>query len=721
MGITNLSGQAGKDANEFIKQTRAAGLSPTQELGKYFGVSSAAVDPKSTTKNKKPTLGDKAKSNNYSAMAGFTNSFGKLAQLNNSFVDKLYGGINSVAGTDLPTDNRASYDKDVKAMDARRLQLRDQAGRDGFDIPELAGSVTAKAPLYVAGGMPQAGWKGVGAFAGREGAIGGLDGSLMHSESTSEQIGNTALGVAGGSVGGVAGVGASKVVGKAVGSLARRSANRSGATATAATKLVDDAIADSTIAVSDTTRKQLVAQATKNLQKGKEVDAVAAIRKSLLDREGVKGTQAQVSGTGWTSERELAKRGDNNPLNEKFVEDNSVLTSKWESLADETGARPTDNTTAMESTFQTLRQGDEAAQADISAKYNAAREMSGNDLPLNHMRFIDQASRQIEADGMGPFIPPSITKVFKQMFDTPNNARFTYDKSETLIKILNAEYKKADRAGDGNVKSVIGIIRDKLNKEVDDTIEELGSSLGNGANDGGLNGTKEAYQGARGAARDRFQELDANPALRAAIDDASPDKAFNRLVLNSDKRDLIKLVDSLKATPEGQQNLADLQGATIRHFLTKATGADNGAFSTARLNKSIKDFDPERLKVLFTPEQIARINDIQKVGDVLMQRPIGSNVNDANTASSLINAMLGIVNFVGKAPKVGNLLQGGINTATKKVGDVNASGAISKAMNGQAGVTKGSSLGLTDEQLRMLGMIPAAGQAGAAVGANLGN
>lgn len=717
MGITKLNGQAGKDAQEFIKQTRSAGLSPTEELGKYFGVSTKPVDPKARTKNKNATAADKVKSTNYSAMTGVAKSFGKVAQVNNSFVDTLYGGINNVAGTNLPTNNRANYDADVQQMDARREQLRNQAGYSGMDLGELGGDIAAKAPLYVAGGAPAAGVKGLAAFAGREAAIGGLDGSLRYADNTADQVANTAMGAIGGSVGGVAGVGAGKLAGKTVGMVARRSANKSGATTRAATKLVDDAITETGIRVSPATRTRLVNEANKNLMKSKQIDAAAAVRKSLLEDNGFKGTQAQLSKRPeeWRAERELAKN--NSDLNNVHIDNNEQLTSKWQSLVDDTGAQPVDNNVRMESTFQTLRQGDEARQADIGAKYTAAREMSGNDLPLNHIRFIDQASREIEKDGLGPFVPSSVTKVFKQMFDTPNNPRFTYEKSETLIKILNAEFKKAERAGDGNTTKVIGIIRKNLDNEVDSSIADLSGSLGQGVSDGGLAGTQGAWNTARGAARDRFQDLDSNPALKAAIDDVAPDKAFNKLVLTANERDLVKLVDNLKSTPDGQKNLADLQGATIEHFLTKATAADNGAFSTAQLNKAINSFGNNRMKALFSPEQIARINDIQKVGDILMQRPQGAHINDSNTASTLINRLLGIANLTGKVPVVGNVAVG----AAKAVGDLAQSGAGAKMINGKPAVTKGSSLGLTDEQLRLLGMLPAAGQAGSAVGASVGN
>lgn len=714
MGITELKGQAGKDAKEFIKQTRDAGLSPTQELGKYFGLSTKPVDPKAKTKNKNATLGDKAKSTNYSAMSGVAKSFGKVAQLNNSFVDKLYGGINNVAGTKLPTNNRANYDADVGKMEARQSQLRDQANYSGVDLGELGGSIAAKAPLYVAGGAPTAGVKGLAAFAGREGAIGGLDGSLMHSKSTSEQVGNTMLGAAGGAVGGVAGVGIGKTVGSVIKKGSRVAANRSGRTATAATKLVDDAITETGIRVNQATRNRLVNDATKNLSKSKQIDATAAVRKSLLEDNGFKGTQAQLSKRPeeWRAERELAKN--NSDLNNTHVGNNEQLTSKWESLADETGARPVDNNARMESTFQTLKQGDEARQADIGAKYNAAREMGGNDAQLNHMRFIDQTSLELEEQGLGSFLKGDIRGVFKGMFDNPD-FKLTHGKSEEIVKILNARLKTTT---DGNERAALAIVRKNLDNEVDRSIDELGGALPNGDINGGLAGARGAWQEARGAARDRFQDLDSNPALKAATDDMAPDKAFDKLVLKANERDLVKLVDSLKNSPEGQQNLADLQGATIESFIGKATRADNGAFSTAQLNKAIESFGNNRMRALFTPEQIARINDIQKVGDILMQRPQGAHINDSNTASTLINQLIGIANVAGKIPVLGNV---GIGAA-KAVGDLAQSGAGAKMINGKPAITRGSSLGLTDEQLRLLGMMPAAGgQAGAAVGANLGN
>lgn len=734
IGMTKLSGQAGKDVNKFIKALRSADLSPSQAIGEYFGLKTTKLDPKAKTKNKNATLHDKVKSTNYSAMTEYTKAFGKLGQLNNSFVDTLYGGINSVSGTKLPTNNRETYDRNVANMDARKEQLRDQANYRGVDLGGLAGSLAAKAPLYVAGGAPGLGLKGLGAFAGREAVIGGLDGSLMHSKSTSEQVGNTALGAIGGAVGGVAGVTVGKGVGYAGKQVARRGANKSGATTQAASKLVDDAIRDSEMAVSDQVRRQLVVQATKNLSKGKEVDAAALARQELLRRYDLKGTKAQISRRpeDWAAERELAKQ-DGSPLNDVHIANHDQVRSTWQSLADDTNARPADNNTRMQSTFDTLKQSDEVAQDNINSLYGRAREMGGNDAQVNHMRFIDQTSRELEEQGLGSFLKGDIRGVFKGMFDNPDYV-LTHGKTEEIVKILNARLKTTT---DGNERAALGIVRKNLDNEVGRSIDEMGGINARGASGStdlsnpeqfagdSLAGARGAWQEARGAAKARFENIDSNPLLKDALDDKPVDKMFDKYVLRGNERDLVKLVDDLKKTPQGQQNIADLQGATIEHFIAKASRGNDGAFSPAGLNNAINSFGNNRMKALFTPEQISRINDVKQVSDILLQQPLGAHVNHSNTSSAMINALVGVAGWAGKIPlglgHLSNVATGGVSSAVNMSKKGAAATATAKAMNGQPAITRSSSLGLTDEQLRLLGMTPASGQVGAALGASGSN
>lgn len=728
MGITKLDGQAGKDANKMVKALRDAGLSPTESLADYFGLKTGPVDPKAKKPvNKNASIGQRAKSYATSAALGLADAGAGIVQGMAYAADGVNKGINKVAGTNYKTNAADEYKSDYKAANANADAMRRDAGRSGGDFVRGGTELAATVPMFLAGGGAGAGVKAGAKFAGRQAAIGAGVGAAGYADSGKERLGNAAGGAIGGAVGGVIGEKvAAPLIGKTVGKVMRRTANRSGSTAQAAERMVDDLISREDMVVGEAVRRNIVAEATKNLAKGKEVDAAALARQALLKQYNLKGTQAQISRDpiAWKNEVELAK---NNPeLNDVRIQNHDQVRSTWQSLADDTNARPVDNNARMESTFQTLKQGDEAAQSRIGDMYSRAREMSGNDAQLNHMRFIDQASRELEEQGLGSFVKGDVMTTLTGLFKRPDY-KFTHGKSEELIKMINARLKGAVS---GNERAALGIVRKNLDNEVDRSIDELGgitervsnsTDLTNSDQFAGdsLAGAKKAWQEARGAAKERFQDLDGNPALKAALDDVAPDKAFDKLVLKADERDLVKLVDNLKKSPEGQQNLADLQGAAIEHFIAKASRGNDGAFSPAGLNNAISTFGNNRMKALFTPQQISRINDVKQVTDILLQQPRGAAVNHSNTASALIPFLQRIV---GSVPVAGNLLSGSVGTAAKKVTDINAAGAAAKAMNGQAGVTKGSSLGLTDEQLEMLGMIPKrSGQVGAGLGANIGD
>lgn len=716
MGITKLDGQAGKDANKMVKALRDAGLSPTESLADYFGLKTGPVDPKAKKAvNKNPTIGQKAKSYATSAALGLSDAGAGIVQGMAYVGDNINKGVNKVAGTNYKTNAADEYKSDYKAANANANSMRADAGRSGGDFVRGGTELAATVPMFLAGGGAGTGIKAGAKFAGRQAGLGAGVGAARYADSSKERAGNAAGGAIGGAVGGVFG---EKVVAPGIGWAARKTvrsvANRSGKTAQAAERMVDDLISREDMVVGEAVRRNIVAEATKNLSKGKEVDAAGLARQALLKQYNLKGTQAQISRDpiAWKNEVELAK---NNPkLNDVRIQNHDQVRSTWQSLADDTNARPVDNNARMESTFQTLKQGDEAARQNVSNLYDAARGSSGSEAPLNHMRFINDVSLELEDKGMGSFLKGDIQGIFKGMFKDPDFV-LTHKKSEEILQNINSIYSAADK----KERLALDIVRRGIHREVDNTLSEMGGALPNGQTTN-LAESQEAWGSARKAAQERFKSQEENPLLGEALKDSPVDDMFGSYVLRGKERDLIKLVDDLKKSPEGQQSLADLQGATIEHFIAKASNANNGAFSPAGLNNAIKSFGNNRMKALFTPQQISRINDVKQVTDILLQQPLGSAVNHSNTASAIIPFLQSIVGWVPFGG--GNLLSGGVSTAAKKVTDIHSAGAAAKVMKGKAGITKGSSLGLTDEQLEMLGMIPKrSGQVGAGLGANIGD
>ena len=676
---------------------KKAGEDPIKSFASIFGLNPVTGKPSKKGGGILNKVGSTLNSVGY----GLHKSLGGLRQADLWVADKAGQFVNTIAGKEvLPTNQLEHYNIQRKADDIVRQEYRAEAGLKGVDLGALGGEVVGTLPAMVGSGPIGPGIKGVASFAGNQGVRGVATGMVREADNAKQRAQNMALEGIGGAVGGVAGEKLVAPVTRKVGNtIARRAANKSGATARSAEQLVDDAIRTTNIEVPPAARTQMVKEAEQFLKRGKAVDGPAFVRKNLLDRHGIKGTQGQITRdpSVWTDEREIAKYGQNNPLNSTHIENHQQLDELMQGLVRDTGAQPVNNTQRMGSTFNTLKQTDEAAQNKVGELYDAAKGLTGNDAQLNHLRFINNATKDLEDNMLGSFVKGDTMKALKGMFEQPDFV-LTHGKSEELIKVINARLRATT---DGNERMALGIIKDNLSKEVDRSIDEMTGLIGNGSSDGGLIAAKDAWSEARNAARQRFETLEKTPMLKAATEGMEPDKALNKYVLNGNAADIVRTVDVLRSTPGGDQAIADMQGAVIEHFLGKATGANNGAFSPAGLNRAINSFGDQRLRALFTPEQIARLNDIRQVADILVQQPLGAHVNHSNTGSVIIKQLLGIVGGVSKIPYIGNATVGALDA----LGNLSKTGAAAKMVNGQVPVTKNSSLGLTPEMLEMLGLV----------------
>lgn len=693
VGLTKQKGQVGKDVDKFIRIARDNGMTPTRALGDYFGLDLTPVDANAAHKR---NIG-KSRSRFESALFGLADVGRGILEGVAWAGDKVNGAINDTFGTDLEDNALGKMQAEYKVAEKDLEMGRKGSGRGtGTDWVRAGTEVLATAPAFAIGGGAGVGAKGAAAFAGRQAAIGGTMGAIRHADNAAERQANIGWGAGGAAIGGVVGEKVlAPVVKKGVQAIARRAANKSGNTAQAATKLVDDALRESDIAVDAAGRDQLVKQATRALSRGREIDAKAAIRRQLLERHNIKGTQAQITRDPmmWATEREAAKHS--SALNDVHIENHQQLDELMRNLVSDTGAAPVNTYEKMASTFRSLKDADDAAKTGINQLYDSAQNMAGNKATLNHMRFIDQASRELEDQGLGSFMSGDIKGIFKGMFEDPN-FELTYGKAEEIIKVLNSRMRTTT---DGNQRYALGLIRDNLEREIGQTADDLAASLGNGVDDS-LLATKQQWDDARSAYKQRVQDIESTPALKAAIDGVEPDKAFDKYVKNANAADIVRMMDKLKKAPNGQQHVADIQGATVEHLLEQATNSNNGAFSPHALNRALKSLGDNRMKAIFTPEQIARINDIKKVADILVQQPLGAHVNHSNTANVLIKQLLGIVSLAGKIPAVGNVALGGMGA----LGNLAKSGAAVKMINGKVPVAKGSSMGISPDMLRMMGL-----------------
>ena len=665
-----------------------------QQAGAIFGLKLDA-----------PGVGDKVGSFFSSIGDSATDSFGGVLQLAAQGGDYVNKKINNNFGTKLETNATAQVNKDIQSTHNKHKANRQLAGKKSTDsdTTKTVADFGLLIPAMMTGG-------GEASLLGRmtgQALQGAALGAAHTAKDGNERMSNMAWGAGGGALG--QGVG-EKVLAPAVGKVAtnieRRAANKAGNTARAAESMVDDAIAKTGLTVTSADRAKLVSQATKALSKGKQKDAPALVRKLVLDNHGIKGTQAQITRNPntWANERELAKH--NAPLNQVHIDNHQQLDGLMKGLVNDMGANPVDTQAKMKSTIYTLNQVNDAAKTKINGLYETARTMNGSDLPVNHNNILTELETYLKANGESDKFG-GIKSIIEGKLNPTGT--MTLQDAEAAKQVLNRQIASTT---DGSKRWALGEAKNMIDKHIDDAV----------ANDPSMGGAKQAWIDARTEYRNHAQAIDNNPALRAAIDGAHPDDAFNKFVLNGKTRDLGNLVQTLKTAPNGQQNIKDLQGATIEHFLGKATQANTGAFSPSQLNRAIDSFGDNKLKMIFTPEQISRLNDIRQVSDILVQQPLGAHVNHSNTANVVIKQLLGLAKVGGAIPYVGRPVDFVLGGAAKAA-ELTKGGQALRMMNGEVPIVeKNSLMGLTPAQLKRIGISKnVAARLTAATGVDMGN
>lgn len=713
VGLTKQKGQVGKDVNKFIRIAREQGATPSRALADYFGLDLTPVDVSKHADRKV----NEWQSRGESALAGVADAGAGIVQGMYWVKDKAASKANDVFGTDFETDSLADYNKDYQHMNKHIDAGRRGSGRGkGTDWLRVGSEVLTTASAFAMGGGAGEGVKGLAALAGRQGTIGAGVGAARHADSAAERKSNITWGGAGGAVGGVVGekivAPAVRVVGRngmrTVAKVRGQPAHQTAHIRQTAKQAVDDALASTGIKLDSALKANVTRDVEAALAQGKQLDAAALARKNLLEKHNIKGTQAQITRDPmlWATEREAAKHKGAEALNNVHIENHQQLNELMQKLIDDTGTAPINTHVRMKSTFNALKQSDDLARDRIGAMYDDAVSELGADVPIRKDELVDSIGLFLNREGENAHLD-RVLHMIKGSLDEDGN--LTLKAVEGLKKRLN---RTIGTTTDGNQRWVLGQVKKLIDEEVDASVammrryadeEPMAGSMADN-----LTLAKQKYSDARQAYANRAKDIENTPALKAAIDGVEPDKAFNKYVLNANAADIVRMVDMLKKTPTGQQNIADLQGATIEHFLEQATKANNGGFSPSGLNRAIESFGENRMKALFTTEQMARLNDIRQVADILVQQPLGAHVNHSNTANVLIRQLVGIANTAGKMPMLGNVALGAVGA----VGGLAKSGAAAKMVQGTVPVTaKGGSMGLSPEQLKRLGLWADGGRA----------
>lgn len=624
------------DFNKGVKQAREAGYKQ-EEIAKNFGLRVKFVNTQPTPKPEKPSfIADVG--------AGIDDIYSGIAQGAEYVADGIRGATNKALGTNLDTNRYEKYTK-YKADEKKTYEQARKESGAGMNVGRFIGQTVATAP--VAGLSKGYGaakvLSGAGAkITAQNAAVGGAIGGVGFAENAEQRKANIASGAVGGALGGITG----DKIGKGIAKATQKIVPSAKATAQArVSATVDDqieiALKQSNIKMSDLSddvvaglRKDVAAA----LKSGKAVNKEAIARKVVLDRVGIRPTQAQLTGDPklWQKQAELAKiNGAGDPLRDKLVQDNVQLAGLLDDVAAKTGGKADDAYGAASGAVDALKGQQAQNKAFIGAAYDNARKSAGNNVVLDGRGFANDAITKLDEQYAMSSLPSGVSKIIKDIEKNPQ--AFTLGKSEELIKILNREYSSSLQNGQPTSSTyAIGVVRDALENRQNEAMHNLLSTGGNDA--------AQAYQFARDAYKFNAQQIESIPLLKDAIKGVEPDKLFQKHVLNGNVAELQKTVELLNNV--NPQSVADIKSQVVKFISDKAVN-QNGQFSPAGMKRALDSIGDRRLAAMFTPDEVARLKDIGMAGQYLVTQPAHSYVNNSNTSAALMNFLGGIINRPG--------------------------------------------------------------------------
>lgn len=666
-----------------FQKARASGLS-NDEIAKGLGLN-ASIKPTKTKSNFTPFDNTKEARNTRekealkkqgktqfweSALLG-TADIGVPVLQGASWVgDKLSAGLNKVAGTKLDTNSYDRVTKTHKTINKNHETVR-EANNQGFDVARLGANIATTAPLSGLGGALKSGVplmsKAGAEFLGKNAALGGLIGATGVKENNTERLKSMGYGAVGGALGGAAankvgsavvkGIEKSKSAANSV--LAKVSTERTNQILQNIDKNLEQALKSQGMKMSDLgadALKTLRAETKKALDAGKNLNPEAVARKVVLDRVGIQGTRAQVSGNAqqWQKEAELAKiAGVGGPLRDKFISDNKALEALLGQATKNTGGKAIDQYGAIETAAKSLLARNAQNKDYIKSIYSSARQAKGNDAVLDGGAFAKEAKDLLKQSYATMSLPANINKILKDIGKKPQE--FTLNKAEEVIKILNREYKSSLINGQSTSSTyAIELVRDSLKARQAQALQGLTG-----------NDSAQLYQLARQAHKANAQLTETLPLLEDTLKGISPDKLFNTHVLKGNVGELGQTIGVLKNT--NPQAVADIKQQTLEYITSKSLNS-NGQFSPEGMNNALKVIGDRRMGLLFEPKDLKHIKDIGRAGHYLVTQPNHSYVNNSNTAAGLMRYFGGLAKLTEYVPVIGNNVTQPVQAGIQKVG-----------------------------------------------------
>lgn len=453
-------------------------------------------------------------------------------------------------------------------------------------------------------------------------------------------------------------------------------------------------------------REAVEDQVGRALRAGERLDPAAIMRRVEAESVGLVGDAGLTTGQvtrnpmQFTTERNMrgieisTPQGRGNPIMQRFANQNQALTQRLDDLG---AANATEQTQAGQTLMDALRAVDAPRRAEVDALYTSARGMnSGRAAPLERGTFSQMANAELEQGQWGRFLPPQVRELLNDV--SSGQTPFDVDAAVQIDSILSAVQR---RAGQGSPEaSAVGVVRNALQRT---PLAQVGLPDG-----GAGQAARQAFDAARGAARERFATIENTPALRASLDNEAPDNFVRRFLLNADARELQALREQIADNPEAMGQARAQIAAHLRRAAFGENPTGDATFSPNRYMQTLRQLGGQRLGAFFSPDEIQQMSTIGRVASYINSQPAGAAVNNSNTGS----AVMDMLSKLTQSPIIRNTPV--IRGIANQVGEMQTERQVNQALSGQIPAPPAE---LSPEMVRAINrLLPLGGAAAGSLG-----
>ena len=374
-----------------------------------------------------------------------------------------------------------------------------------------------------------------------------------------------------------------------------------------------------------TTIKQALSVATPELKQAISSIPVNEVNLPTLQRHieadtlpvPVRLTEGQATGDVVKLSNEQNRRGKDPVLAQRFNEQNGQLVENLGLIRDKAapdvyGTKKIENSQGIIDSYKEINS---KLETGINADYQALRDAAGGQFPVDAPQLLKNVETKLKKELLSNEAPAGQFSELKRLADS--NA-MTFEDYLSLRRNLG---DIARTSQDGSVRKAAGYMIEELEKL---PLQKEAASL------------KPLADKARASAKARFQMLEKDPAMKAAVDDAVPaDKFIDKFVVNGVNKNINTMVQNLGVDSPAHQHMA---AGTVNWLTDKAGIVDgNGNFSQAGYNKALKKLDDvQNLNAIFNQEAASQLKTLGNVARYTQAQPRGAFVNNSNT---LVGAM----------------------------------------------------------------------------------